>query len=63
MISYKTGVHLGGNTAGQRLFQFNNIPFQEQSKTQKPGTGLTPMYDEPGTAEGIVIPLVKGDLK
>lgn len=63
MISYKTGVHQGGNTAGQRLFQFNNIPFQEQSKTQKPGTGLTPMYEEPGTAESIVIPLVKGDLK
>lgn len=62
MISYKTGVHLGGNTAAQRLFQFNNIPFQEQSKTTKPGVGLTPMYEEPGTAESIVLPIVKGDL-
>ena len=61
MISYKTGVHLGGNTAAQRLFQFTNIPFQEQSKTAKPGTGLTPLYDEPGIAESIVLPLIKGD--
>ena len=63
MISYKTGVHQGGNTAGQRLFQFNNIPFQEQSKTSKPGIGLAPIYEEPGTAENIILPLAKGDLK
>ena len=63
MISYKTGVHQGGNVAGQRLFQFNNIPFQEQSKTMKPGSGYVPMYEEPGTAENIVIPLIKGELK
>lgn len=63
MISYKAGIHLGGNTAGQKLFQFQNIPFQEQSKTLKPGTGLTPSYEEPGNAEGVVIPLVKGEMK
>lgn len=63
MTSYKTGVHLGGNTSAQRIFQFSNISFQEQSKATKPGTGLVPMYDEPGTAESIVLPHVKGDLK
>ena len=62
MVSYKTGIHLGGNTAAQRLFQFNNIPFQEQSRTAKPGTGLTPLDEEPGTAQSVVLPLVKGDL-
>lgn len=63
MISYKTGIHLGGNTSSQRLFQFNNISFQDQSKTMKPGTGFAPMYDEPGTAESVVLPLAKGDFQ
>ncbi len=63
MISYKAGIHQGGNTAGQRLFQFSNIPFQEQSKTLKPGSGFTPVYEEPGTAEKIILPLVKGEKK
>lgn len=58
--SYKTGIHLGGNSSGQRLFQFSNIPFQEQGKTSKPGVGLVPAKDDPGQAERVVIPLVKG---
>ena len=45
MISYKTGAHLGGNITAQRLFQFNNIPFQEQSKVTKPGKGLVPSFE------------------
>lgn len=61
MIAYKSGIHLGGNTVAQRLFQFNNIPFQEQSKTSKPGSGLVSLYEEPGTAERVVLPLVKGE--
>ena len=62
MISYKTGIHQGGNIAAQRLFQFQNISFQEQSKTTKPGIGLVPLLEEPGTAESVVLPLAKGEL-
>lgn len=62
MTSYRTGIHLGGNTSAQRLFQFHNIPIQEQSRTSRPGIGLSPMYEEPGTAESIVLPLVTGEL-
>lgn len=60
MISYKTGIHLGGNISAQRMFQFSNIPFQEQSKSSKPGVGLTPGEEDAGMAQQIVLPLVKG---
>lgn len=60
LISYKTGIHLGGNVAAQRLFQFTNIPFQENAKVTKPGVGLATGVEEPGTALQVVIPLVKG---
>ena len=62
MISYKTGAHLGGNITAQRLFQFNNIPFQEQSKVTKPGKGFVPSYEDPNAAEKIVLPIIKGDI-
>ena len=62
MISYKTGIHLGGNVTAQRLFQFNNIPFQEQSKVTKPGKGLVPSFEDPNASEAIIIPVIKGDV-
>ena len=62
MISYKTGAHLGGNITAQRLFQFNNIPFQEQSKVTKPGKGFVPSFEDPNAAETIVLPIIKGDV-
>lgn len=60
MISYKTGIHLGGNISAQRMFQFSNIPFQDQSKPSKPGVGLIPSVEDPGAAQNVVLPLVKG---
>lgn len=60
MASYRTGVHLGGNINGQKLFSFGNIPYQEQGKVTKPGLGLTPSAEDSGTADKIVIPFVKG---
>lgn len=62
MISYKTGIHLGGNLSGQRLFQFSNVPFQEQSKTMKPGTGYVSSAEDVSIAETVVLPLVKGGI-
>lgn len=60
MISYRTGMHLGGNVSAQRLFQFSNIPFQEQAKVTKPGIALVPSADDPGAGQKIVIPLDSG---
>lgn len=57
-VGYKTGVHLGGNLAAQRLYNFSNIPFNELSKTYKKGIGITPSYEDETIAEKIVIPLM-----
>lgn len=60
MSSYKTGIHLGGNISSQRVFQFSNISYQEQTKTTKPGIGYVPNVDDSGIADTVVLPLVKG---
>ncbi|MCC8164078.1 MAG: type VII secretion protein EssC [Lachnospiraceae bacterium] len=60
MISYQTGVHLGGNTGSQRLFQFTNIPHMEQLKAAKPGTGLIPDAEDASVSCKLVLPLYRG---
>lgn len=57
--SQRRGVLLGGNPAGQRMFQFRNIPFQEQSKVLGRGVGLTPDAADETCARTIVIPLAE----
>lgn len=59
-ISYKTGVHLGGNAASQRIFDFSTLPYLEQSKATKPGVGLIPPDVYNPSARTIIIPLLKG---
>ncbi|MBQ6787676.1 MAG: type VII secretion protein EssC [Lachnospiraceae bacterium] len=58
-IRYKTGMHFGGNVSGQRIFNFEYIPYNEQTKSLKAGIGLIP-HQEEETAQKVVIPLVKG---
>lgn len=60
MSGYGTGIHLGGNVSGQRLFSFAGLPFQEQSKSTKAGLGLVPADEESGQIQRLVLPLVKG---
>lgn len=59
-ISYKTGVHLGGNVAAQRIFSFQNIHYSKMSKSSKKGEGLVPSNEDDTVAEKIIIPLVGG---
>ncbi len=58
-IRYKTGMHFGGNVSAQRIFNFDYIPYNEQSKSLKAGIGLVPSQEEE-TVRKVVIPLVKG---
>ncbi len=60
MVSYETGIHLGGNTAAQRLFTISGISYQEQSRTEKAGTGLA-LSAEGGQPERLVLPLARGE--
>lgn len=57
---YKTGVHLGGNIAGQRIFDFENISYSEQNKVTKPGQGLVPSDEDVNYAQSVIIPIVRG---
>ena len=57
--SYKKGVHLGGNLQGQKIFNFQNIPFNQSSKTLKKGFGHMSSDEEEGIGIDVVIPLAK----
>lgn len=60
MSGYRTGIHLGGNVAGQRIFDFSTMPYSEQTKTTKPGVGLIPPDMESATVQEVRIPQIKG---
>lgn len=57
-VSYKTGIHLGGNVSTQKIFAFRNIPYSEQSKAMKKGVGLVPSKDDDTMADRVIVPLV-----
>lgn len=58
-LRYKTGIHFGGNVAGQRIMNFDYVPYAEQAKALKPGIGMLPAsVDE--EVRKVIIPLVKG---
>ena len=58
-VRYKTGIHFGGNVAGQRIFNFDYVPYAEQAKSQKPGVGMLPSNDDEDVRK-VVVPLMKG---
>lgn len=57
-VNYKSGIHLGGNLAAQRIFNFSNIPYTELTKATKKGMGLIPSIEDESIAEKVIIPLV-----
>ena len=57
-VQYKCGILLGGNINSQRVFTFQNISFNEMSKSMKRGIGLTPSYEDESAAVKVIIPLV-----
>lgn len=56
---YKTGIHLGGNLTAQKIFNFQNIPYAQQTKTMKKGMGYVPDAGEESCGVEVVIPLAK----
>lgn len=58
-VGYKKGIHLGGNLAMQKIFNFQNISFIQQSKGMKKGLGYVPDDEEEGNGIEVVIPLAK----
>lgn len=62
-VSYKTGIHFGGNVAQNGLMNFDYMPFKEQTKSEKPGIGMIPEMNTETDAQKIVVPLAKGKKK
>lgn len=58
--SYKAGIHLGGNAASQRIFDFSVLAYSVQSKVTKPGIGLVPPNEYLPVPQEVIIPLLKG---
>lgn len=59
-VSHKSGAHLGGNLTSQRIFNFQNIKFNEMSKSMKKGIALLPSYEDDAIAKKVVVPLLGG---
>lgn len=57
MISDKQGVHLGGYLSSQRIFTFQNIPYQEAGKTVKKGIAYASNPEDGSQAVRVMIPL------
>ena len=58
-LRYKTGIHFGGNVAGQRIMNFDYVPYAQQTKALKPGIGMLPASEDEDVRK-VIIPLVKG---
>lgn len=58
-VSYKKGIHLGGNLAGQKIFNFQNIAYAQQTKTMKKGMGYVPKDEEDSIGMEVVVPVAK----
>lgn len=58
-VSYKKGVHLGGNFSAQKVFNFQNISFANLAKNMKKGLGYVPDEEDETTGLQVVIPLAR----
>jgi S-DNA-T family DNA segregation ATPase FtsK/SpoIIIE len=61
-IRYRKGIHMGGKISDGSILDFENMPYSEQTKALKAGTGL--VKDAESMIRKIVTPLVKmSDIK
>ncbi|MBR2100971.1 MAG: DUF853 family protein [Eubacterium sp.] len=54
IVSYKTGVHFGGDAFKQKIFDFSSLSFNEQNKSYKPGIGLSVNINDSSVSKVIV---------
>ncbi len=58
-VSYKKGILTGASVNSQRIFNFQNIPFNELSKNLKKGIGITVSDEEEAVGIKIAVPLMR----
>ena len=52
-------MHLGGSLSAQKIFNFQNISFAQQSRVTKKGMGYVPDDEEESNGIEVVVPLAK----
>lgn len=57
-VGYKTGIHFGGNTAENSIYNFDAIPYKEQTMLLKPGIGYISNRLN-GEVQQIIVPLAR----
>ncbi len=57
-VKHGKGIHFGGNTISQRVFDFSSISYKEQTQILKLGVGMIPPIDNK-SVEKVVIPLAR----
>ena len=55
--NYRSGIRFGGRFGDQRVFAFENVRYQDQDKSMKPGMGVIPSDDRDVPLLRIVTPL------
>ena len=55
---YKTGVHFGGNVGENRIFNFDAVPYKEQTVLYKAGVGMIANRLN-GNVTQIIVPLAR----
>lgn len=55
-IRSKKGIHFGGRVSEQRIFDFDHVPYMEQTKAEKAGIAMLP-YAEEETVRKVAVPL------
>ena len=56
---YKTGIHFGGNTADNRVLNFDYVSYTEQTKVLPPGVGCLPDVMSKADTAKIIVPLAR----
>ncbi|MBD5504489.1 MAG: type VII secretion protein EssC [Lachnospiraceae bacterium] len=55
-VRQKKGAHFGGRVSEQRIFDFNHVPYMEQTRAEKAGIAMLP-YTEEETVRKVAVPL------
>lgn len=57
MRSYRSGIRFGGRFGEQKLFSFENVGYQDQDRSMKPGVGVIPSESREERLVKVVVPL------
>ena len=57
LMNYRSGIRFGGRFGDQKLFAFENVSFQDQDRSMKPGIGVIPTDNRDDRLEKIVVPM------